>query len=162
MDLYHIIKYGLILSLIASSIIFISLYVNPRMWLQDYPKDIQQRVEPKTKEEKRQSLFWAVPLILALFIIPFLSAWTLRNEVHSFLSLFLTAFGVAMFFNLFDLLVIDYLICCVWTPKFLILPGTEGMTGYKDYGHHFKGFIVGTILSVFVGLLIALAVLLLK
>ncbi|HSE39805.1 MAG TPA: nitroreductase, partial [Acidobacteriota bacterium] len=90
-----------------------------------------------------------------LFLIPFWSAWSLRKASHSFLSLFLAAFGVGMFFNIFDLLVIDYLICCAWTPKFLILPGTEGMTGYKDYRHHFRGFIVGTILSVIVSLLIA-------
>lgn len=25
-----------------------------------------------------------------------------------------------------------------WTPTFLVLPGTEGMKGYKDYRPHLK------------------------
>jgi hypothetical protein len=36
-------------------------------------------------------------------------------------------------------------------PKFLILPGTEGMKEYKDYFFHFKGFLKGSMLSVIFG-----------
>ncbi len=145
--------------MIGSCIILLSLYVNPRLWLQDYPKEIQQRVEPKTEEEKRQSVFWGVPFLISLFAIPFLSAWTIRHQdPGSFLALFLSAFGVGLFFNIVDLIIIDYLIFCLWTPTFLIIPGTEGMDAYKDYGHHFKGFIVGTIVSILASLFIATVV----
>ena len=71
------------------------------------------------------------------------------------LSLFLNTFGVVFIFNLVDLLLLDWLMFCFITPSFVIIPGTEGMKGYKDYGYHFRAFLKGTILSVVAGLVIA-------
>ena len=73
----------------------------------------------------------------------------------SFLQLFLNAFGVAFAFNLFDLLLLDWLMFCTITPKFVVIPGTEGMEGYKDYSYHFRASLIGTVLSVVAGLVIA-------
>lgn len=28
-------------------------------------------------------------------------------------------------------------------PRFVVLPGTEGMAGYRDYRFHFRGFLIG-------------------
>ena len=50
---------GLILSGLASLFILISMRANPRIWLHDYPKEIQARVPPKTAPEKRLSLLIA-------------------------------------------------------------------------------------------------------
>lgn len=36
-----------------------------------------------------------------------------------------------------------------------VLPETEGMAGYKNYAMHFKGFLIGTVLSVVVGFIVA-------
>jgi hypothetical protein len=44
---------------------------------------------------------------------------------------------------------------CFITPNFLIIPGTEGMQAYKDYVYHFRAFLIGTILSIAAGLVIA-------
>jgi hypothetical protein len=52
----------------------------------------------------------------------------------NFLEIALTAFGVVFLFNLVDWLVLDWLILCAITPKFVVLPGTAGMPGYKEYG----------------------------
>ena len=41
------------------------------------------------------------------------------------------------------------------TPRFVVIPGTEGMEAYKDYAYHFRASMVGTILSVAAGLVIA-------
>ena len=49
---------------------------------------------------------------------------------------------------------------CTITPKFVVIPGTEGMSGYKDYGFHFRGFIIGTLLSAISAVVIAGLVLL--
>jgi tetrahydromethanopterin S-methyltransferase subunit B len=46
----------------------------------------------------------------------------------------------------FDLLILDWLMFCTWTPQFVVLPGTEGMAGYKDYGLHFRGFLIGLLI----------------
>ena len=63
--------------------------------------------------------------------------------------------GVTMFFNLFDLLIIDWLIVCLITPKFVIIPGTEGNKGYKDYQFHFIGFLKGIIITFTMSLVIS-------
>lgn len=59
-----------------------------------------------------------------------------------------------MIFNLVDLFIIDWLIFCWITPRFVVIPSTEGMKGYKDYIFHLRGAIVGTpfltIISLFV------------
>jgi hypothetical protein len=70
------------------------------------------------------------------------------------LAIILAAFGVGLVVNLFDWLVLDWLIFCTWTPSFAVIPGTAGFAGYKDYGMHFRGFLIGTALSVVLGVVI--------
>ena len=149
---------GLLLSIIASFIIIVSLHINPRIWLQDYPKDIQAKVPPKTLSEKRMSLLLGIPFLLVLMLVPFFSTLALKQHngaSSSFIALFFNAFGVAFIFNLVDWLVLDWLMFCRLTPKFLVIPGTEGMAAYKDYRFHFRGFIIGTLLSAIGALIIA-------
>lgn len=43
---------GVIMSIVLSVMILGSLYYNPRLWLNDYPKDIQKVVFPKSINEK--------------------------------------------------------------------------------------------------------------
>jgi hypothetical protein len=149
---------GAILSLLASIFLIAILQFNPRLFLQDYPQTIQSKVPPKTKSEKRQSWIVGVPFLLLLFAVPFISTLSLKNQSGTpatFLQLFLNAFGVAFAFNLVDLVLLDWLVFCTITPKFVIIPGTEGDEGYKDYAFHFRASIVGTIISLVAGLLIA-------
>jgi hypothetical protein len=79
----------------------------------------------------------------------------------SYISGSIHAFGVIFVYNLIDWLILDWLIFCTITPGFLVIPGTEGMVEYKDYKFHFRGFLVGTGLSIFAGLIIGALVLLL-
>ena len=155
---------GAILSVIASLILIAALRFNPRLFLQDYPEDIQNRVSPKTSREKRQSLIVGIPFLMLFVAVPFISTLTLKHqgaEDVSFLQLFLNAFGVVFIFNLVDLVLLDWLMFCTITPRFVVIPGTEGMEAYKDYAYHFRASITGTVLSVVAGLVIAGIVLLL-
>ena len=157
-NLSRIIQDGLLLSIISSFIIIISLFINPRTFLQDYPKDIQAKVPPKTPSEKRLSLLLGIPFLLALLFVPLISTLLLKQqngETSTFIALFLNAFGIVFIFNLVDWLLLDWLMFCTITPKFLIIPGTEGMPGYKEYGFHFRGFLIGTVLSLVFALIIA-------
>lgn len=43
------------------------------------------------------------------------------------------------------LLIMDWLIICIITPKWVVIEGTEGCKGYKDYMFHFKGFLIGCV-----------------
>ncbi len=153
-----ILVYGVPASLALSAIIFAMGRVNPRLMLRSYPKDVQAVVPPNTKEEKRQTLYWGLPFWLFLLGFPIASALTAFAAHQSFLEIFLSAFGVIFLCNLVDWLILDWLIVCTITPKFMVLPGTEGMAGYKNYAMHFRGFLIGTVLAVVIGLIIAVIV----
>ena len=153
--LWLILVYGAAASLALSLILLAMGLVNPRLMLQDYPKDIQAAVLPKTPEEKHQTLYWGIPFWVCLLGFPLIAALSAKAAHQGFLELFLSAAGVLFLSNLVDWLIIDWLIICTLTPKFVVLPGTEGMAGYKNYAMHFRGFLIGTGISVVVGLLIA-------
>lgn len=149
---------GVVLSLLASLFIVITMRLNPRIWLQDYPKDIQDKVPSKTQKEKKLSLMLGIPFLILLVAVPFVSSLTLNLENNGNISLFLlflNAFGVASIFNLVDLLLIDWVMFCTITPRFVVIPGTEGMAGYKDYFYHFRSFLIGMATSAATGLIIA-------
>ena len=69
--------------------------------------------------------------------------------------LLVNGFAVMSIFNSVDWLILDWLIFCTITPAFLVIPGTEGSPGYKNYVFHFRGFLIGTGLSATIGLIIA-------
>lgn len=158
---YRILIDGAILSSLATIVILLSLYAEPRMWLQDLPRDIRDAVPPKTRDEKRRSLLWGIPLGAVMFGVPVWSCLVVARQLGSkasFGMLWADAFGVAMVFNLVDLVLIDWVIVCWVTPSFLVIPGTAGLAGYKDYGHHFRGFLIGVLGLSAVAALIAAAV----
>ena len=150
-----ILIYGIPGSVLISAVLLGMIWVNPRLMLQDYPKDVQAAVPPKAPEEKRQTLYWSFLFWLLLIGFPSASALSAKAAHAGFLDLFLSAFGVLFVFNLVDWLILDWLIFCTITPRFAVLPGTEGMAGYKNYAMHFRGFVIGTVLSVVLGLIIA-------
>jgi hypothetical protein len=156
LDIAKVLTDGFILSALSTLLILVSIRISPRLWLQDYPKDIQALVPPKTAQEQRQGLIFGIPFLLLLIGFPLFSTYSVAQQVMgeiSFFVLFLHAFGVAFVFNLVDLLIIDLLVFCMITPRFIIIPGSEGAAGYKDYMFHFRGFLIGTVFSGIVGLI---------
>ncbi|PKN92577.1 MAG: nitroreductase [Chloroflexi bacterium HGW-Chloroflexi-6] len=129
------------------------VFYGPRLMLQDYPPAIKAIVPPKTDVEKRQSILFGMPFLMVLLILPFV--FVLRLDETSFLGLFLHAFGVVWAFNLWDWLVLDWLIFCTITPKAFVIPGSEGHPAYKDYAFHFRGFLIGTVFSLVIGVIVA-------
>jgi hypothetical protein len=161
LSISKIISDGVVLSLLASLFILITLRINPRIWLQDYPTDIQDKVPPKTQKEKRLSLILGILFLILLVLVPFISTLSLKhvnNGNISFVLLFLNAFSVASIFNFVDWLLLDWIMFCTITPKFLVIPGTENMAGYKNYFYHFRGFMIGIVISALGGLIIAFIV----
>lgn len=155
--LHRILVDGLALSLAGSVIILASLAANPRYWLQDYPRSIQDAVPKKTPAEKRAARLWGIPFMLTLMAGMVVSGILLKQGMPDarFLTVYADTLGVALFFNTWDLVVLDWLIFCTITPKFLVIPGTEGMPGYKDYKHHIIAFITGAISSVVIAAIVA-------
>lgn len=143
--------------LASATILLLGLVLyNPRLMLQDYPPAIKAIVPPKTETEKRQSTLLGLPFLLALLIPPFFFVFRLGET--SFLPLFLHAFGIVWAFNAWDWLVLDWLIFCTITPRAFVIPGSEGHPAYKDYAFHFRGFLIGTVFSLVIGLIVAVVV----
>lgn len=154
----RIIVHGGILSLVASAFIVITMSIDPRIWLQDYPQTIQDRVPPKSAEERKVSLILGIPFLVLLLAVPFASTLALKHRHGGdvpFLQLIANGFGVSFIFNLVDWLILDWLMFCTIIPQFVVIPGTEGAAGYKDYAFHLRGFLIGTAFSAVVGAVIA-------
>ena len=141
-----------------TTLIFATLYINPEMWVDDYPPDIRKKFGSKGKKAKRQTIFAAIPFFLILIggIIRSNSLLKQQNDgVLPFKSAFLNAYGLLLYFWLFDLFIIDWLIFVTLQPNFIILPGTEGMAGYDDYAFHLKVSLPALPLAILPSLLIA-------
>jgi hypothetical protein len=148
---------GLYVALATVFLLALVLY-NPRLMLQDYPPAIKGIVPPKTEQEKRLSIWLGLPFILILFAFPVYATFVFQARAGGepgFLSLWFYAFGIAFAFNLWDWLVLDWLVFCTITPKQFVIPGSEGHPAYKDYFFHFRGFLIGTVFSAVMGLIAA-------
>jgi hypothetical protein len=157
-------QFGILLSVILSSVLLVSFAIAPDMWVGDYPPDIQERYGEMSDRAKRYRPLIAIFFFGAFLICTALSIIRLRAlspvEV-GFLGYTLSTFIVLMTFNLYDLLIADWLIFVTLQPKQIILPGTEGMAGYKDYAFHFRGFLVGILFCVGGAIIFALVAMLL-
>ncbi len=153
--------HGLIYSFVLSMIISLSQLYNPRLWLHDYPAEIQNEVPPKTKKEKRLTLYLGIPFLLVMFFYPFIVTFNDIIELNVQV-IFLQVFGIIFFFNLVDLILLDLLIFVYITPKYLKIPGFKEERAYKNYKFHVKGFFKGTILSMLLGLILSIIILFLK
>ena len=147
---------GLYVALATVFLLALVLY-NPRLMLQDYPPAIKAIVPPKTEQEKRLSTWLGLPFILVLFAFPVYATFVFQTRAGDagFPLLWLYAFGIAFAFNLWDWLVLDWLVFCTITPKAFVIPGSEGNPAYKDYFFHFRGFLIGTVFSALMGLIAA-------
>lgn len=139
--------------------------LNPRLFLNkgDVPPDILAAVPPKTEQEKRLSLILGIPFLIAIAAVPCISTLQFKQAGNgaAFLSLFVHAFAILMIFNLFDLIVLDLFLYCTITPRFMVVPGTEGFAGYKDYGFHLRQHAKSIIYMTLLALIIAAVVTLL-
>ena len=141
----HALVSGLALSVALGALLLAVLRANAEIMLNDYPPDIRAKWGPMSPRTKRQR--WIVAGIFLVAILTIV-AWSLRT-LPAFVARALTfpsafTYFAIMFgtFNVFDWLVID---CGLiyWQPRFAVLPGTEGLKGYRDYRFHFRGFLVG-------------------
>lgn len=160
----YLIHSGLYILLGTVCLLGVVLY-NPRLMLQDYPPAIQAAVPPRTQAERRQALRLGLPFLLVLVLYPFVAAFLFRSQSGGqagFFLLWLYTSSLIFAFNLWDWLVLDWLIFCTITPKQFVIPGSEGHPAYKDYAFHFRGFLIGTVFSAVLGLIVAGLVTLLK
>lgn len=151
--LVHGVQYGLLLSLAMSVLIVGALRYNPELMLRSYPPDIKARYGPARPETLRQRKI-LMPVLLLVLIGVFGGA-VATLPVVTFAGAFQVSYVVMMTFNLYDLVVLDWILFGLFLPSWAILPGTEGMASYKDYSFAFNGFLKGCVISVIVALVVA-------
>ena len=150
--------YGLLLSLLLTVLMTIAGAVALDMFVDNFPREIRQRYGPMSPRAARLRPYVVTVLFSPILIVPTVGLFRLRTELGSvgFLSA-LTFSGVTLFvFNLYDLLILDWLFFCTIQPRSMVLPGTEGMAAYRDYRFHFIGFLKGLGFTAVGGLVVAL------
>jgi hypothetical protein len=157
---------GALFTLVMSALILISLIMNPRVWLQDYPEALRVAAPPLTPAEKRQQIAITIPFFAGFVVIPFLAArdylaWA--GESATFFSLYLHAFVVLNLFNLFDAVVIDWLFLGVLHPKFALIPEAWGRSALLlDANKGVRDWLKGVVFSAVFALVVSGAALLLR
>jgi len=150
--------YGAILSGVLFTLTLAIVWINPEIMLNDYPPDIQAKYGPMSDRSKRQRIPVAIFFVVVLFGIVVQSFMGVRRNIGDdipFLTAFVHLFVMFTVFNVLDWLILDWLIVVTIRPRFMILPGTEGLAGYADYWFHFRGFLIGSVITFFTSLLVA-------
>jgi hypothetical protein len=145
-----------------------SLAYNPRLWVNDLPPHVRALVPPLTAGERRDRNVVAALFLLTIVATTTWSAARLmarHGQTLSFATAFAHFLAVFFLFNLFDLIVIDWLMLLVLQPAFLTRLSVPGLTYVETvggYGYHFRGFLKGMgfilVASVIAAGLTALAV----
>jgi hypothetical protein len=154
----HALAYGVILGGVLFTLVLGLTRINPEIMLKDYPPDVQAKYGPMSERSKRQRLpvaIFFIAVLLGIVAISFREVRTITGGDIPFLDAFVHLFVMFSTFNLLDWLVLDWLIVVTIRPSFMILPGTEGLAGYKDYRFHFRGFVTGIGITVVASVLVA-------
>jgi len=160
-DWTQILQDGLVYSIVGSVYLVLLLVIDNRMFLNkgDYPDDVLAAVPPRTENETRKAKLLGIPWFVWAFAYPLYSAYRFANQSTGslvFLDLFVHAFLIFFSFWLIDLVILDGIMFCLITPSFVVIPGTEGFPGYKDFGMHLREhFTKGLAYIVVAGALVA-------
>lgn len=164
LDNFNIKKFlidGLVISSVFTCFVYLTLYLNPWLWLEDYPDDVREIIM-SPPDYQIQKIVIGVMGITIIVVMTVRSTLRWANNHLSdirFIHVFVYVFLIVQFINLWDLLVIDWFIFTWITPEFVVLSGTEGAEGYNNYLFHFKAgyfswgaWIGGIVLTTFVAL----------
>jgi hypothetical protein len=149
---------GAVLSTVLTILIVVSLMINKEMWLQDYPPDVKAKWGPISEKAKRQRFVFAVCLfgvLIGAMVYDVIRLEVVLGTPPSFLAIFTSIVIVFALFNLVDAVIIDWLILLVLWPGLGVLPGTEGMAGYKDARWWTINLLKGFAMAPIAGILVA-------
>jgi hypothetical protein len=150
--------YGVILSVVLFPLVLALAWMNPEIMLNDYPPDVRAKHGPMSERAKRQRLAVAplfIAILLGIGVVSFRGLHAASGGNVPFRDAAIHLFIMLSVFNVLDWLALDWLIVVRACPRFIVLPGTEGLAGYKDYGFHFRGFVIGMGLTAAASVLLA-------
>lgn len=151
----------LILMVVFTIFVVGTLRWKPRIWLHDFPSDIQALAAPKTADEQRLTILVGVPFVILFVGLPLLVMWDLKSRLgpdFSFFSVWLYAYALFIGINLWDLIALDWIGLSLIDPQNPPFPGTEGAAGWRNYAFHFFGFLKGCVIGLVFATLVAGAI----
>jgi len=160
MNMILLLQLGLVWGTVFGIVFCVAMLVigriNAEMILNDYPPDIRAKYGPMSAKTRRQANLVMLPLLLILAMIVVLGLGQLRSAAGelTFVSTFIVTALIFQVWNLLDLVLLDWLLLMTFKPRFMILPGTEGMSGYSDYVFHFKKFLNGMVFTLILSLIV--------
>jgi hypothetical protein len=149
--------YGVVLAAVLFPLVLALLRFNPEIMLKDYPPDIQAKHGPMSERSRRQRIPVGIFFTAVLLAIVGISLVQLRKLVGGdvgFVAAFVHLFTMLTMFNVLDWLALDWPMVLL-QPRFVVLPGTEGMAGYRSYWFAFRGFLIGVALTLAASLILA-------
>jgi hypothetical protein len=148
--------WGTVFGLVFSIAILIIGRINAEFILNDYPPDIRAKFGPMSDQTRKQANLVTLPLLIALGVIVIFGLGQLRTLVGElkFIDTFIVTTLIFQTWNLLDLVLLDWFLLMTLKPSFMILPGTDGMTGYRDFGFHFRKFLNGIVFTLILGLIV--------
>jgi hypothetical protein len=158
LSLKRVLVDGTLMSVLLTIITFGSIYVNPLMLVDSYTPDVRAAVGEVDLPALQLAVFYVLSFGTVAGVILHSNAG-LRRENSGNLTFWTASAHSALlmfFFAVWDLLIMDWLIFVTIQPAFVVIPGTEGFTGYGDYWFHFEVSFLGPELwlSVLIGGLI--------
>jgi hypothetical protein len=152
-DVGAVARDGAVLSVLASALILGTLRANPRLFLRHFPDAVRTMQAPLSTRERLAGRVVAFVLVVLLVGVPIAStrAFAMTSPDASVVDLFVHAFGVGMFFNLVDWLVIDELILGLGRPRWAAPTDVDAARVPFEHARHFRGFLSGTLLCAVVG-----------
>lgn len=143
--------------------ILIPVCKNPVWWIEDYPKDIQEKYFET--HERIPAKLTSKPVVIkksiaVLFFLVLLVGLAWLAGARTFLSGFLVSYVLWLVVTWYDCFILDWLIFA--NLKQVRLPGTEHMdAAYHQKKYHFIQSCIGTALGLLPCLLCGLIILLL-
>jgi hypothetical protein len=158
----HSLLYGAILSALLSILIVVTLLFRPMIWINDAPSELRTAAGPISAADRRFQRLAGALLLTLLAVFPVIAVVTLPGGGSpTFAEAALSAFIVLMTFNTVDLVLLDWLFVERLAAGRISFPNAPGMNFTMGDAHHFRGFLIGTGLSLAAAIVIATIVTLL-
>jgi len=142
--------WGTVFGLVFCAATLLIGWINVAMLVNEYPPDVRSKFGAMDAATRKQANLASLPLLLILGVIVAFALATLRKQTDA-LTMFDTLIVTLTLFqmwNLIDFILLDWFLLMTLRPRFMILPGTEGMAGYRDLGFHFRKFLNGIVLTL--------------
>jgi hypothetical protein len=151
-----ILGYGLLSSLVFTGLLFVQYFLGSERSVRDEEGNFDRR---RGGPLALVMLLLMLSLIMGIPVIASSAVLTTMGEPLAFATYFAIGYGIFFFVNLWDLVIIDYILVVRFRPRAIKVPDTAYYNTMKPHVQGwFRGLIIGLVTSL-IAALIAMVVL---